>query len=81
MTGLSVHGTVRYFDDAFYEDINRVVIPHRTLANVGFQYAPALFGQPVVVTGNINNLLNEKYWELNTLGEGINGSLSMRINW
>lgn len=43
--GLTVHGTVRYFDDAFYQDINRVVLPHRTL------------------------------------GEGINGSLSMRIDW
>jgi iron complex outermembrane receptor protein len=34
-----------------------------------------------VITGNINNLFNEKYWELNTLGESINGSLSMRIDW
>ena len=81
VSGLSVHGTVRYFDDAFYEDINRIVIPHRTLANVGFQYSTDLFSQQVVITGNINNIFNEKYWELNTLGEGINGSLSMRINW
>ena len=79
--GLSVQGSVRYFDDAFYEDINRVVIPHRTLANVGFQYATALFDQQVVITANIKNIFNEKYWELNTLGESINGSLSMRINW
>jgi len=81
INGLTLHGTVRYFDDAFYEDINRVVIPHRTLANVGFQYSAEMFGQAVVITGNINNLFNEKYWELNTLGESINGSLSMRIDW
>jgi len=81
IAGLSFHGAARYFDDAFYEDINRVTIPHRTLVGAGFQYATSMFGQPVVITGNVNNLLNEKYWELNTLGEGINGSLSMRIDW
>jgi iron complex outermembrane receptor protein len=81
VAGLSVHGTVRYFGDAYYEDLNLVNIPSRTLANVGFQYATAMFGEDVVITCNINNVFNKKYWELDTLGESINGSLSMRINW
>lgn len=78
---LSVHGSVRYFGDAWYDDINRVRIPHRTLANAGFQYRTNLGGRGVSFTGNVNNLFNKKYWELNTLGEGINASLGMHIDW
>ena len=79
--GLSVHGSVRYFGDAYYDDANAVLIPHRTLANLGFQYRTNLSGRSVSFTGNVNNLFNEKYWELNTLGEGINASLGMKVDW
>jgi iron complex outermembrane receptor protein len=79
--GLSVFGSVRYFGDAYYEDANVVVIPNRTLVNVSVQYETALFGRQTDITGSLNNVFDKKYWELNTLGEGINGSVSLRVSW
>lgn len=79
--GLSLHGTVRYFGDMYYNNDDALVIPGHTAVNVGFQYRTKWGAQRVVVTGNVNNLLNEKYWELNQLGEGLNGSLGLRLQW
>lgn len=79
--GLSLHGNVRYFGKAPTDDHNVLYIPDRTLANVGFQYRTTIGGQPVDVTGNVNNLFNRKYWGLGNIGEGINGSLSVRLSW
>lgn len=78
---LSVFGTLRYFDDAYYEDLNLVLIPSHTLASVGLQYETEIGGRPAQLTANINNLFNEKYWELNQLGEGVNGSLGVKFSW
>lgn len=79
--GLSLHGNARYFDKAPTDDINRLDIPSRTLANLGFQYETLVGGQNVTFTGNVNNLLNEKYWGLGNVGEARNGSLSVRVAW
>lgn len=79
--GLSLHGSVRYYGDAFYDDLNTVLIPHRTLANIGFQYRTEMYGHGVTFTGNINNVFNKTYWEMNGLGEGRNGALSVKVNW
>lgn len=49
--------------------------------SVGAQYDTSLGGHKVTFTGNINNLFNRKYWELNTLGEGINGALGVSVEW
>ena len=38
-------------------------------------------GSITVITGSINNLLDEKYWDRNTLGEGVNGALGVRVYW
>lgn len=81
IAGLSLHGNIRYSGDAYYEDQNRVLIPGHTVAGLGFQYAMTVAGRPAVLTGNINNLFNQKYWNLDTMGEQINGSLDLRINW
>lgn len=78
---LNLFATVRYFDDAYYEDLNIVNIPSHTIATVGVQYGLQIGGQRAVLTANLNNLFNEKYWELNSLGEGINGSLGLKVNW
>lgn len=78
---LNVFGTVRYFDDAYYEDWNIVSIPSHTIATIGLQYGLNIGGQRAQLTANLNNLFNEKYWELNSLGEGINGSLGFKIHW
>lgn len=81
IAGLTLYGNVRYYDDAYYEDANRVLIPDRTLANVGLQYQTDIAGRRTVFTGSINNLFDERFWELNDVGEGINGALSMRVYW
>ncbi|MCR6684912.1 TonB-dependent siderophore receptor [Pseudoxanthomonas sp.] len=79
--GLSLHGNVRYFGDAWYADDNRVSSPSYALAGIGFQYRTTLAGRPALLTGNVNNLFDRKYWQLGALGEARNGSLSLRIDW
>lgn len=79
--GLSLHGNVRYFGDAPTSNDNLLIIPDYTLVGVGFRYATEISGRPVAFTGNINNLLNEKYWGLQNLGESINASLSVTVDW
>lgn len=81
IAGLSAYANVRYFGDAYYEDLNLVEIPHRTLVNVGIQYRTQLAGRRTVFMASINNLLNKQYWEINTLGEGRNAALGMQVLW
>ncbi len=79
--GFSLHGNVRYSGDQYYEDANRILIPGRTVANAGFQYRTTVGGRSATLTGNVNNLFNRKYWNLDMLGEARNGSLDLRIDW
>jgi len=79
--GLSLHGSVRYYGDTYYDDLNTVLIPHHTLANIGFQYQTEMYGHAVTFTGNINNVFNKLYWDLNGFGEARNGALSVKVNW
>lgn len=79
--GLSLHGNVRYFGKAPTGDDNLLYIPSRTLANAGFQYETVIGERKVIFTGNVNNLLNKKYWGLGNIGEARNGSLSAKIHW
>lgn len=81
LPGLSFHGNARHFGDAYYQDLNVLRIPDRTIVSMGAQHRMRMGDRVVSLTGNINNLLNEKYWNLNTLGEGINASLSIRVEW
>lgn len=79
--GLSLHGAVRYFGKAPTTDQNTLFLPDRTVANVGFRYETRIGGRRAALTGNINNLFNKKYWDLTNIGEGINGSLSVKVYW
>ncbi|RZF64008.1 TonB-dependent siderophore receptor [Sphingomonas populi] len=79
--GLSVHGNFRYFGKAPTDDTDRLYIPGRTLANFGLQYATVIGGQNVLLTGNVNNLFDKKYWGLGNIGEGRNGALAVKIAW
>jgi len=79
--GLSLHANARYFGKAPTGDENILYIPDRTIANAGFQYQTLIGGKKVAFTGNINNLLNKKYWGLGNVGEGMNGSVSVRVYW
>lgn len=79
--GLTLHGNVRYFGKAPTDDTNFLYIPSRTLANAGFQYETPMGERKVTFTGNVNNLTNKKYWGLGNIGEGTNGSFSVRVDW
>ncbi len=79
--GLSLHGVVRYSGDMPTTDQNVLFLPARTVVNVGFRYDTEIAGRGVTFTGAVNNLLNEKYWDLTNLGEGVNGSLSVKVRW
>lgn len=79
--GLSVHGNVRYFGKAPTDDSNLLFIPARTLANAGIQYATTIGGRAVTFTGNVNNVLNKKYWTHGAMGEAINGAFGVKIGW
>ena len=81
LQGLSLHGNVRYSGDQYYEDANRVLIPARTVADAGFQYRMTIGGRSATLTGNLNNVFNRKYWNLDMLGEARNASLDLRIDW
>lgn len=79
--GLSVHGNVRYFGKAPTDDTDRLYIPGRTLANFGLQYATVIGGQKVLLTGNVNNVFDKKYWGLGNIGEARNGALAVKVVW
>jgi iron complex outermembrane receptor protein len=79
--GLSFHGTVRYFGKAPVDDTNFLFVPSHTSVSAGFQYQTLVGDRKVALTGNVNNLLNEKYWGLENFGEGINGSLGVKVYW
>ncbi len=81
LAGFSLHGNVRYSGDQYYEDANRVLIPGRTVADAGFQYRTVIGGRSAALIGNVNNLFNRKYWNLDMLGEARNVSLDLRIDW
>lgn len=81
LSGFSLHGTVRYSGEQYYEDANRILIPGRTITDLGFQYRTTLAGRDATLTGNLNNVFNRKYWNLDMLGEARNASLDLRIDW
>jgi iron complex outermembrane receptor protein len=79
--GLSIHANFRYFGKAPVDDTNFLFIPSHTSTSAGFQYETLIAGRKVAFTGNVNNLLGEKYWGLENFGEGRNGSLSVKVYW
>jgi iron complex outermembrane receptor protein len=79
--GLSFHGNVRYFGKAPVDDANTLFVPAHTSASLGFQYETDIGGRRVAFTGNVNNLLGEKYWGLENFGEARNGSLGVKVYW
>lgn len=82
VTGLQLHGAVRYFGATYVSDNNLLSVPSRTLANAGFSVDFDWQGQAFTLDGNINNLFNRKYWasggwSAGNVGEARNGSLTL----
>ncbi|WDF71344.1 TonB-dependent siderophore receptor [Novosphingobium sp. KACC 22771] len=79
--GLSLHGNLRHTGKAPTSDSNNLYVPAYTTANLGFQYNTVVGGRKVTFTGNVNNLLNAKYWTQTNIGEGVNAAMSVRLSW
>lgn len=84
--GLSVHGNVRYNGSSYITNTNQMKVPAYTLVNLGTSYNFKLNKYDAVLNANINNLFNKKYWAgggygAGNLGEALNGSLGLKINW
>ena len=81
MPGLTLHGNIRYTGKAPISDSNTLFVPAYTTANAGFQFDTLVGGRKVTFIGNLNNLLNAKYWTQTNIGEGINAAMSVRLSW
>ncbi|MCH4249233.1 MAG: TonB-dependent receptor [Acinetobacter populi] len=83
--GLSLHGNIRYNGESYTSTANIVEVPAYTLVNVGASYKFKLGGHDAIVNGNINNLLNKKYWASSgswaSIGEARNGVLALKVTW
>ena len=79
--GLSFHGNVRYTGAAPTNDDNTVYVDRYTVVSGGLQYRTPISGRQVTFTGNVNNVLNARYWTQTNVGEAINGALSASVSW
>ena len=52
-----------------------------TVVSGGLQYRTPIGGRQVTFTGNVNNVLNARYWTQTNVGEAINGALSASVSW
>lgn len=60
--GLKLHANARYFGESFTSAENNLVLPNYTLVNAGMSYEFVAGDQLWAINGNVNNLLNERYW-------------------
>ncbi|MDZ7925403.1 MAG: TonB-dependent siderophore receptor [Marinagarivorans sp.] len=84
--GLRLHGVIRYYGDTYVANTNQLKVPNYSVVNTGLSYKFTLWNQDASLNGNLNNLLNEKYWAgggygAGNMGEAINGSLSLQVSW
>lgn len=80
--GLKFHGNLRYFGESFIDSENTFKLPSRTILNVGGSYSFKVLDRLWTLNGNVNNLLNEKYWSgggysAGNMGEARNISLGL----
>lgn len=59
---LNLHANVRYSGDRYQSNANILKIPGYTTADLGFSYDFVALDYDMALTGNVNNLFNEKYW-------------------
>jgi iron complex outermembrane receptor protein len=58
-----------------------VDVDRYTVVSGSFQYRTPNVGRQVAFTGNVNNVLNARYWTPTNVGEAINGALSASVSW
>ncbi len=86
VSGLKVHGTVRYFGASYVSDNNQLAVPGRTVVNAGFSHDFSNGGQDWTLFGNLNNVFNRAYWasggwSSGNIGEARNLSVTLRTQF
>lgn len=86
LPGLELHGDVRYFGATYVSDNNLLVVPGRTVANLGLVYDFRWQRQDLTLIANLHNVFNRKYWasggwSAGNVGEARNLSLSLRAQF
>lgn len=84
--GLSLRAVYRYYGDVYLTNLNQLKIPDYSVINTGFSYQFKLWNHDATLNGNINNVLNEKYWagggnNAVVVGEAFNTSIGLQVNW
>jgi iron complex outermembrane recepter protein len=84
--GLKFHGSARYFGDSYTSTENTLKVPSYTLINAGVSYEFKINDRFWVFNGNVNNLLNKKYWagggwSSGNMGEARNISLGLNTRF
>ncbi|HTF96415.1 MAG TPA: TonB-dependent siderophore receptor [Cellvibrio sp.] len=84
--GLSLRLVYRYYGDVYLTNFNQLKVPDYSIVNTGFSYEFKLWNRDATLNGNINNLLNEKYWagggnNAAVIGEAFNGSIGLQARW
>ncbi|MCH7336698.1 TonB-dependent receptor [Acinetobacter sp. NIPH 2699] len=83
--GLSIHSNVRYNGSSYTSQENIIKVPAYTLVGAGLSYKFNLHGYDAVMNANVNNVFNKKYWASSgswaSIGEAINGVVSLKVNW
>jgi iron complex outermembrane recepter protein len=84
--GLKFHGNARYFGESYTSTENTLKVPSYILINAGISYEFKINDRLWVFNGNVNNLLNEKYWagggwSSGNMGEGRNFTLGLNTRF
>lgn len=84
--GLKFHGSARYFGESYTSTENTLQVPSWILINAGISYEFKINDRLWAFNGNVNNLLNEKYWagggwSSGNMGEARNISLGLNTRF
>lgn len=68
--GLTVNSRVIYLGKQYADAANNLSLPDWTTLNIGARYKLDIFEKPVVLRANLNNALNEEYWNISNGSAG-----------
>jgi len=88
LKGLTLTGRVIHSGPQFVDDENTLQLDEWTRLDVGARYTTDMYGYPVTLRGNIENLTNNNYWESAntdseyiTMGAPLTAKLALTANF